>query len=141
LASKCHRPFQVIKKVSWLPINYVSLPHGGYMMYSTSHFYCSIAKQPHMAPTLCNHRLTLLAEKKSMRSRPFSTTDVIGGLGHSNILSSGRGYPHSNNTWELADQVHAPDLNKSYHHQYLEAQDKRARVHAVVSAPPKPTPT
>jgi hypothetical protein len=52
-----------------------------------------------------------------------------------------KGYPHSDNTWEPANQVHAPDLTKSYHHQHPEAQDKRARVHAMISAPLKPTPT
>src|SRR5258708_630871 len=38
-----------------------------------------------------------------------------------------KGYPESDNTWEPAQNIHAPDLLKRYHHCYP-LQDKRERT-------------
>src|SRR5258707_923010 len=38
-----------------------------------------------------------------------------------------KGYPKSDNTWEPAQNVHAPDLLKKYHQRYP-LQDKKGRV-------------
>jgi len=35
-----------------------------------------------------------------------------------------KGYPHSDNTWEPASQVHAPELTKAYHCKHLNSRDK-----------------
>ncbi len=45
-------------------------------------------------------------------------------------------YSHADNTWEPADQVHALDLVKSYHHKHLELQVKRAWGQAPQTTPP-----
>ena len=45
-----------------------------------------------------------------------------------------KGYPESDNTWEPADQVHAPDLLKAYHRSNP-LQDKRGSTTAVNRIP------
>jgi len=37
-----------------------------------------------------------------------------------------KGYPESDNTWELAQNIHAPDLLKKYHQRYP-LQDKKGK--------------
>src|SRR6266404_3338284 len=53
-----------------------------------------------------------------------------------------KGYPESDNTWEPADQVHAPDLIKHYHsaatHQSSKAHHQSAIKTIHQSAPPLP---
>jgi len=49
-----------------------------------------------------------------------------------------KGYPKSNNTWEPADQVHAPDQIKEYH-RHFPLQDKKADqalIQAILQLPP-----
>src|SRR5258708_736475 len=43
------------------------------------------------------------------------------------------GYPEADNTWEPADQVHAPQLIKAYHRQYpLEDKRRRANTRSTI---------
>jgi Chromo (CHRromatin Organisation MOdifier) domain len=53
-----------------------------------------------------------------------------------------KGYPESDNTWESADQVHAPDLIKLYHRNNTQKVIKARRVrlegkHSPIISPPK----
>jgi len=38
-----------------------------------------------------------------------------------------KGYPHSDNTWEPASQVHAPELTEAYHRKHPSSVDKNPR--------------
>jgi hypothetical protein len=58
-----------------------------------------------------------------------------------------QGYPESDNTWEPADNVHTPDLLKSYHRKHIKANGLLARL-IIPSQPgspqsknPSPQPT
>jgi Chromo (CHRromatin Organisation MOdifier) domain len=53
-----------------------------------------------------------------------------------------KGYPESDNTWENADQIHAPELIKLYHQAQTTRELKARRIelekkHHLTISPPK----
>ncbi len=76
-------------------------------------------KQPRTAQTSPGHLLTSSTEKRNTKSNESSHTDNSDDQNGCNISSNGKdtqwkGYPESDNTWEPADQVHAPEIIKHY---------------------------
>jgi hypothetical protein len=108
LAPKRYGPFQIVKVISPVAyqLQYVSQPHGRYTTCSMHHSYPPIAKQLHMDQTSSDHH------RHHGRSRMLQ------------YLIKWKGYPHSDNTWEPASQVHAPELTKVYHRKHLNSRDK-----------------
>src|SRR5579863_4346505 len=118
LAPKRHGPFQIVRVIS--PVAYqLQLPH-----------------QWNIHPVFHASLLTPYVETDSHRpnySRP--PPDLISGEAEYEVeqirshrrhgrrkqlqyLLKWKGYPESDNTWEPADQVHAPDLIKAYHRRH-----------------------
>jgi hypothetical protein len=126
LAPKRYGPFKIIKEVS--PVAYqLSLP----MTWGIHDMFHASLLSPYHETT--QHRPNF--------SRP--PPDLIKGeaeyevkaiqnhqhFGHScalQYLIKWQGYPESNNTWEPTDNVHAPDLLKSYSQKHIKASMLRA---------------
>src|SRR5579863_8031361 len=118
LALKCHRPFQITRVISLVAYQ-LTLPH-----------------QWNIHPVFHASLLTPYIETDSHGSnysRP--PPDLISGEAEYEVeqirshrrhgrrkqlqyLLKWKGYPESDNTWEPADQVHAPDLVKAYHRRH-----------------------
>jgi len=140
LAPKRHRPFQVIKEVSlvayqlWLPASWRI--HDVFYISLLSPYHETTTHSPNFTrppPNLIDGEdeyevETILNHRHHRRSRMLQ------------YLIKWSRYLHANNTWEPADQVHAPDLVKSYHHKHPELQVKRAWIETSQSIPPEPSP-
>ena len=141
MAPKHHGPFQVIKEVSLVAYQ-LRLPTS-WRIHDV--FHISLLS-PYRETTAHGPNFTRPPPDLIGREEEYEVEAILNHRRHGRsrmlqYLIKWQGYPHSDNTWEPADQVHALDLTKSYHRQHPETQDKRSRVHAVVSAPPKPTST
>jgi hypothetical protein len=140
LAPKRHGPFQVIKEVS--PVAYQLRLPASWRIHDV--FHVSLLS-PYREMTAHGPNFTRPPPDLISGEEEYEVEAILNHRRHGRsrtlqYLIKWKGYPNSNNTWEPADQVHAPELTKSYHRQHPEVQDKRARVHATISAPPKPTP-
>jgi hypothetical protein len=136
LAPKRHGPFQVIKEVS--PVAYQLRLPASWRIHDV--FHVSLLS-PYRKTTTHGPNFTRPLPDLIGREEEYEVQAILNYRHHGRsrmlqYLIKWKGYPHSNNTWEPADQVHASDLTKSYHYQHPEMQDKRTRVRATVSAPP-----
>jgi len=140
LAPKHHGPFQVIKEVSSVAYQ-LCLP-ASWRIHDV--FYVSLLSPYHEmtthSPNFMRPPPDLIGGEEEYEVKAILNHRCHGRSRTLQYLIKWKGYPHSDNTWEPADQVYAPNLTKSYHCQHLEAQDKRTRVHAVVSTSPRLTP-
>jgi hypothetical protein len=80
-----------------------------------------------MEKTSQGPHLTLSTMKNNIRSRPSEATDVMGGKKQLQYLIKWKGYPESDNTWEPADHVQAPQLIR----QYERRQENSIKVNQV----------
>ena len=67
--------------------------------------------------SLLLHHQSNSRPEKNMKSTKFST--LVSSVTNFNTLSSGKGYPISEATWEHAQHLkHAPDIVRAFHEQY-----------------------
>jgi hypothetical protein len=140
LAPKCHGPFQVIREVS--PVAYQLRLPASWRIHDVFHVSLLLPYRETAAhgPNFTRPPPDLIGGEEEYEVKALLNHRRHGRSRTLQYLIKWKGYPHSDNTWEPADQVHAPELTKLYHHQHPEIQDKRTRVRATVSTPPKPTP-
>ena len=121
LAPKRHGPFRVIKEIS--PVAYkIQLPvswgiHDVFHASLLSPYQETAAHGPNFSrppPDLINGEEEYEVERIVNHQRHGRARQL-------QYLIKWKGYPESDNTWEPADQVHAPELIKLYHrHSLLE---------------------
>ena len=136
LAPKCHGPFEIVKKVS--PVAYqLKLPTAW-----TIHdiFHASLLT-PYRETM--EHRTNytrpppdLIEDAKEYEVETIINHQHFGCKRQLQYLIKWKGYPDADNTWESADDVHAPMLIQTYHRKNLllpPEQDKRGRKKHKVS--------
>ncbi len=108
-------PFISAKKYPRWHISWTFLPCGASMMYSMPPFSCHTKKTPFTAPISKEYEVEhLINHRHQGRSRQLQ------------YFVKWKGYPESNSTWELAQNIHAPDLLRKYH-QHYPLQDKKGK--------------
>jgi hypothetical protein len=121
LAPKRHGPFQVIKEVS--PVAYQLHLPASWRIHDIFHVslllpYCETTAH---GPNFTQPPPDLIGGEEEYEVEAILNHQCHGRSRTLQYLIKWKGYPHSDNTWELADQVYAPELTKSYHCQHPEA--------------------
>ena len=136
LTPKCHRPFEIVKRV--LPVTYQLKLLTAWTIHDVFH-----------ASLLTLYRKTMEHRVNYMRPPPDLIKDSkeyeveaivkhrhFGCKWQLQYLIKWKGYPNADNMWELADHVHASTLIQAYHWKNLlspSEQDKRSRKKCKVS--------
>src|SRR6266436_2821469 len=114
LTPKCLGPFDIIKEIS--PVAYQLALPANWRIHDVFHtsllnpYYETNAHSPnftHPPPDLIKGEEEFKVER-IVAHRTFGQSKCL------QYLIKWKGYPESNNSWEPADQVHAPDLVKCY---------------------------
>jgi chromodomain-containing protein len=115
LAPKCHGPFSIIKEIS-LVMYQLHLPVA-WNIHNVFHasLLSSYGESTEHGPNYSRPSPDLLEGEEGyeveciINHRHFGRTRML------QYLIKWKGYPDADNTWEPADQVHAPDLAKAYY--------------------------
>jgi len=137
LAPKHHEPFQVIKEVS--PVAYQLHLPTSWRIHNVFHVSLLLPYHETTAhgPNFMRPPPDLINRENEYKVEAILNYQHHGKARKLQYLIKWRRYSHADNTWEPANQVHASDLIKSYHCKHPESQDKRTRIQALQSTPPK----
>jgi chromodomain-containing protein len=115
LAPKCHGPFLITKEISPVAFQlHIPVAWNIHNIFHTSLLspYCeSIEYGPNYSRPLPD----LLEGKEEYEVEHIINHWHFGRARMLQYLIKWKGYPEADNTWEPADQVHAPNLVKTYH--------------------------
>src|SRR5579863_6168227 len=118
LAPKCHGPFQITRVIS--PVAYqLELPHQWniHPVFHASLLTPYIETDSH-GPNYSRPPPDLITGEAEYEVEQIRNHRCHGQRKQLQYLLKWKGYPESDNTWEPADQVHAPDLVKAYHQRH-----------------------
>src|SRR5579863_10350254 len=118
LAPKCHGPFQIIQVI--LPVAYqLELPHQWniHPVFHASLLTPYVETDSH-GPNYSRPPPDLISGEAEYEVEQIRSHRRHGRRKQLQYLLKWKGYPESDNTWEPADQVHAPDLVKAYHRRH-----------------------
>src|SRR5579863_2027619 len=118
LAPKRHGPFQITRVIS--PVAYqLQLPHQWniHPVFHASLLTPYIETNSH-GPNYSRPPPDLIAGEAEYEVEQIRSHRRHGRRKQLQYLLKWKGYPESDNTWEPADQVHAPDLVKAYHRRH-----------------------
>src|SRR5579863_5115658 len=118
LAPKCHGPFQITRVIS--PVAYqLELPHQWniHPVFHASLLTPYIETDSH-GPNYSRPPPDLISGEAEYEVEQIRSHRRHGRQKQLQYLLKWKGYPESDNTWEPADQVHAPDLIKAYHRRH-----------------------
>ncbi len=125
LAPKCYGPFQVIKVIS--PVAYrLQLP----TTWKIHNVFHASLLSPYCETTAHGTNFTQPPPDLIGGEEEYEVESILNHQRHGKsrtlqYLIKWKDYPHSDNTWELADQVHALELTKAYHCNQPRTKDKR----------------
>src|SRR5579863_4469980 len=115
LAPKRHGPFQITRVIS--PVAYqLQLPHQWniHPVFHASLLTPYVETDSH-GPNYSRPPPDLISGEAEYEVEQIRSHRRHGRRKQLQYLLKWKGYPESDNTWEPADQVHAPDLVKAYH--------------------------
>jgi hypothetical protein len=121
LAPKRYGPFRIIKEVS--PVAYqLSLP----MMWGIHDVFHVSLLSPYHKTTQHGPKFSwpppdLIKGEEEYKVEAIRNHRSFGCSHTLQYLIKWCGYPESDNTWELANSIHAPDLLKAYHQKHIKA--------------------
>ena len=136
LAPKRYRPFRVLKEIS--PVAYtIQLPvswgiHDVFHASLLSPYQETAAHRPNFSRPPPN----LIDGEEEYEVERIVNHRRHGRARRLQYLIKWKGYPESDNTWEPADQVHAPELVKLYHRHSSLKNIKGRQVRSRVQCPP-----
>jgi Chromo (CHRromatin Organisation MOdifier) domain len=150
LAPRCHGPFKIMKIISPVAIQ-LELP-AQWSIHPVSHtsLITPYTETPSHGPNFTRPPPDLIDEEEEYKVEQIRTHWRWGRRKTLQYLVKWKGYPESDNTWEDANQIHAPTLIKLYHRtnalDSLKARRAQLRQHQLPPlAPPKafshPTPS
>src|SRR5579863_6014535 len=134
LAPKHHGPFQIVRVIS--PVAYqLELPHQWniHPVFHASLLTPYVETDSH-GPNYSRPPPDLIAGEAEYEVEQIRSHRRHGRRKQLQYLLKWKGYPESDNTWEPADQVHAPDLIKAYHRRH-----QLEHIKASTTAPVPPT--
>src|SRR5258707_5878088 len=126
LAPKCHGPFRINKEIS--PVAYqLSLP-ASWAIHDVFHASLLLPYQENTVhgPNFSKPLPDLIQGTEEYEVKHLINHRRHGGSRMLQYFVKWKGYPKSDNTWEPAQNIHAPDLLKKYHQRYP-LQDKREK--------------
>ena len=140
LNPKCYGPFRVVKEIS--PVVYqLQLPPSWniHPMFHASLLspYC---KTPSHGPNFSRLPPNLINDEEEYEVEQIKVHRNFSKLKHLQYLIKWKGYPESDNTWESATDVHAPDLVKQYH-KCCPLQKIKGRLLSLLLSSPSPLHT
>ena len=110
LTPKRYGPFRVIKEVS--PVAYkIQLP----MSWGIHDVFHASLLSPYHETASYGPNFSRSPPDLIDREEEYEVEHIVNQRHHGRSWKLWKGYPESNNTWEPANQVHAPDLIKLYH--------------------------
>src|SRR5579863_1513246 len=118
LAPKCHGPFQITRVI--LPVAYqLELPHQ-WNIHPVFHasLLTPYVKTDSHGPNYSRPPPDLISGEAEYEVEEIRSHRCHGRRKQLQYLLKWKGYLESDNTWEPADQVHAPDLVKAYHRRH-----------------------
>src|SRR5713226_5455177 len=129
LAPKCYGPFEVVREVS--PVAYQLRLPAAWNIHDVFHAsllspYCETDAH---GPNYSRPSPDLIEGEKEYEVEWVINHRHAGRARTLQYLIKWKGYPEADNTWEPADQVHAPQIIKAYHRQHP-LEDKRRRANA-----------
>src|SRR5579863_9554700 len=134
LAPKHHGPFQIVRVIS--PVAYqLELPHQWniHPVFHASLLTPYVETDSH-GPNYSRPPPDLIAGEAEYEVEQIRSHRRHGRRKQLQYLLKWKGYPESDNTWEPADQVHAPDLIKAYYQRH-----QLEHIKASTTAPVPPT--
>src|SRR5579863_4578043 len=139
LAPKRHGPFQITRVIS--PVAYqLELPHQWniHPVFHASLLTPYIETDSH-GPNYSRPPPDLISGEAEYEVEQIRNHRCHGQQKQLQYLLKWKGYPESDNTWEPADQVHAPDLIKAYHQRHQLEHIKASTTAPVPSTHSSPT--
>ena len=137
LNPKCYGPFRVIKEIS--PVAYqLQLPPSWniHPMFHAS-LLLPYRKTPSHSSNFSWLPPNLIDSEEEYEVEQIKAHHNFGRSKHLQYLIKWKGYPESDNTWESATDVHAPDLVKQYH-KHRPLQKIKGRLLSLLPSSPSP---
>src|SRR5487761_1272670 len=128
MAPRRHGPFQIIRVIS--PVAYqLELPPQWniHPVFHSSLLTPYIETDSH-GPNFSRPPPDLIAGEAEYEVKNIRSHRRHGKRRQLQYLLKWKGYPESDNTWEPADQIHAPDLVKAYHRRHPLEQIKATQL-------------
>jgi hypothetical protein len=124
LAPKRYGPFQIVKVIS--PVAYRLRLPTTWKIHDV--FHASLLS-PYRETTTHGPNFSRPPPDLISGEEEFEVESILNHRRHGRsrtlqYLIKWKGYPHSDNTWEPASQVHAPELTKAYHRKHPNSRDK-----------------
>ena len=115
LNPKCYRPFKIIKEIS--PMVYQLQLPPSWNIHPVFHasLLSSYSKTPSYGPNFSQPPLDLIENEEEYEVEQIKAHRSFGRSKRLQYLIKWKGYLESDNTWEDATDVHAPELTKQYH--------------------------
>ena len=114
LAPKCYSPFRIVRVIS--PVAYQLQLPSTWKIHDM--FHASLLSPYHETtthrPNFSQPPPDLIGGEEEYEVESILNHQRYGRLRTLQYLIKWKGYPHSDNTWEPADQVHAPELTQAY---------------------------
>jgi hypothetical protein len=127
LAPKRHSPFCISKQIS--PVAYQLQLPDAWKIHNVFHasLLMPYRKTPQHGPNYIKPPPELIEGEHKYEVKAIVNHRLYGKKKTLQYLLKWKGYPHADNTWEPADQVHAPALIESYHQRRPLAQSHKRR--------------
>jgi hypothetical protein len=127
LAPKQHGPFCITKQIS--PVAYQLQLPDAWKIHNVFHasLLTPYHETPQHGPNYIKPPPELIEGEHEYEVEAIVNHRLYGRTKTLQYLLKWKGYPHADNTWEPADQVHAPALVKSYHERRPLAQPHKRR--------------
>ena len=140
LNPKCYGPFRVIKEIS--PVVYQLQLPPSWNIHPVFHASLLLpnSETPSYGPNFSRLPSDLINNKEEYKVEQIKAHRSFGRSKHLQYLIKWKGYPESNNTWEDAIDIHAPNLIKQ-HHKCCPLQKIKGQLLSLLLSSPSPLHT